>query len=303
MKVSQNQPGKSSSKFSGHVSARAVKADADFVAIVSRYTRLRRSGRQLVGLCPFHSETHPSFFVDPNKKIFYCHGCQAGGDLLEFIMRAENCGFSDAMRIASACQEAQPFVFCESFAEAVARIVHSLPAPGAVPRCSACGVEMEFRSYRNNRFGGAYACKCGTFFGDTELRKSLRAKRGSACQWCSSSLLVQMHYARKRANRYDPAFIVLLCSGCRNDVRKIYALYAALGARASDPQSGSRFGTSDTRGARPLTSPQASHTADVPSLDATERRNAANDAASAEPASACESGDAFGFPYLLEESK
>jgi len=307
MKVSQNQTGKSSGKISGHVSARAVKADADFFAIASRYTRLRRSGRQFVGLCPFHPETHPSFFVDPVKKIFYCHGCQAGGDLLEFIMRAENCGFSDAMRIASACQEAQPFVFCESFAEAVARIVQSLPAPGAVPCCSACGVEMEFRSYRKNRFGGAYACKCGTFFGDSELRQSLRAKRGSACQWCSSLLLVQMHHARKHANQYDPAFIVLLCAACRHSARKVYALHVALGASASDPQSGSRFGASESREARTLTSPPSEHACLVAKLDTTQARLAAicaaNDAVSAELAIVCESGDAFGFPSLLEEPK
>lgn len=300
MKVSQNQIAASSIKISVPVSARAVKADADFVAIVSRYTRLRRSGRQLVGLCPFHSEAHPSFFVDPNKKIFYCHGCQAGGDLLEFIMRAENCDFSDAMHIASACQEAQPFVLRESFAEAVARIARSLPAPGIAPCCSACGSKkMEFRRYRNNRFGGAYACKCGNFFGDRQLRRSLLLIRGSACQWCSSSLPVDMFHARKHANQYDPAFIILLCVACRNNAKKVYALHAALGASDSDPRSGSRFGASEAREARPLTSPQASRTVCVPSLGA-ERRNdlirAANDASSAE--SACEPQGLLSGPVI-----
>ncbi len=81
--------------------ASEVKARADFVAIASRYTSLRRAGRQYVGLCPFHSERHPSFYVHPEKKIFYCFGCAAGGDLFAFIMRAEGCDFVSALRIVA----------------------------------------------------------------------------------------------------------------------------------------------------------------------------------------------------------
>lgn len=81
--------------------AREVKARADFVAIASGYTRLRRSGRQLVGLCPFHSERHPSFFVEPARKVWKCFGCGAGGDVFDFIMRAEPCDFLRALEIAA----------------------------------------------------------------------------------------------------------------------------------------------------------------------------------------------------------
>lgn len=81
--------------------ARDVKSLADFVAIVSRYTRLRRSGRQYRGLCPFHCERHASLYVHPEKKIFYCFGCGAGGDLFDFIIRAEGCDFSRALRIVA----------------------------------------------------------------------------------------------------------------------------------------------------------------------------------------------------------
>ena len=81
--------------------APAVKAGADFFAIASRYTRLRRAGRQFVGLCPFHSERHPSLYIHPDKKIFYCFGCGAGGDLFDFVMRAESCDFPKALRIAA----------------------------------------------------------------------------------------------------------------------------------------------------------------------------------------------------------
>lgn len=81
--------------------ASEVKLRADFVVIASRYTRLRRAGRQFVGLCPFHSEQHPSFYVEPDRKIWKCFGCEAGGDLFAFVMRAEGCDFFDAVRIVA----------------------------------------------------------------------------------------------------------------------------------------------------------------------------------------------------------
>jgi DNA primase len=81
--------------------AREVKFRADFFSIASRYTRLRRAGQQFVGLCPFHSERHASCYVHPEKKIFYCFGCGAGGDLFDFVMKAEGCDFSKALRIVS----------------------------------------------------------------------------------------------------------------------------------------------------------------------------------------------------------
>src|SRR5438445_299131 len=82
--------------------AREVKARADFFAIASRYTRLHRAPRgQFVGLCPFHSERHPSCYVHPEKKIFYCFGCGGGGDLFDFIMRAEGCDFLGALQIVA----------------------------------------------------------------------------------------------------------------------------------------------------------------------------------------------------------
>ncbi|HEY6346500.1 MAG TPA: CHC2 zinc finger domain-containing protein [Bryobacteraceae bacterium] len=76
-----------------------MKRQAEFLSIASRYTSLRQSRRQYVGLCPFHAERHPSFYIHPEKKIFYCFGCGAGGDVFDFIMRLERCDFLDALRI------------------------------------------------------------------------------------------------------------------------------------------------------------------------------------------------------------
>lgn len=81
--------------------ARDVKGQADFLSIASCYTLLRRSGRQYIGLCPFHSERHPSFYVHPEQKLFYCFGCCAGGDIFDFVQRTEGCDFLEALRIVA----------------------------------------------------------------------------------------------------------------------------------------------------------------------------------------------------------
>ena len=88
--------------FSPHSSRYCVKGRADFVAVVSRYTRLRRAGRQFVGLCPFHREQHPSFYVRPEKKIFLCFGYGSGGDLFDFVICVERCDFRRAVEIVAA---------------------------------------------------------------------------------------------------------------------------------------------------------------------------------------------------------
>lgn len=59
---------------------------------------LKRRGRVFVGLCPFHEERTPSFHVDPEKKLFYCFGCQAGGDVFRFIEKYEHKSFGEAVR-------------------------------------------------------------------------------------------------------------------------------------------------------------------------------------------------------------
>jgi DNA primase len=71
-----------------------VKSSLDIVEIVSKYVKLKRSGSYYSGLCPFHKETKPSFYVSPERQIFKCFGCGEGGDVLKFLMKIENLNFS-----------------------------------------------------------------------------------------------------------------------------------------------------------------------------------------------------------------
>lgn len=70
----------------------------DIEEIVSGYVLVKRAGRNLKALCPFHSEKTPSLVLYPDNQSFYCFGCGAGGDVISFIMRAENLDYPDAVR-------------------------------------------------------------------------------------------------------------------------------------------------------------------------------------------------------------
>lgn len=71
----------------------------DIEQVISSYVTLKRAGSNMNGLCPFHSERTPSFTVFPATKSFYCFGCGAGGDVISFVMRAENLSYVDAIEL------------------------------------------------------------------------------------------------------------------------------------------------------------------------------------------------------------
>ncbi len=74
-----------------------VRAATDLVALVGEHLALKRQGRRWVGLCPFHSETTPSFGVNPELGFYYCFGCQASGDAISFLRAIEHLDFVDAV--------------------------------------------------------------------------------------------------------------------------------------------------------------------------------------------------------------
>jgi len=78
-----------------------VKQQADIVRVVGEYVRLKKSGQNFTGLCPFHGEKTPSFAVHPVKQIFHCFGCGKGGDVFSFVMEMEKCQFPEAVGIVA----------------------------------------------------------------------------------------------------------------------------------------------------------------------------------------------------------
>ncbi|MGI5888408.1 MAG: DNA primase [Oscillospiraceae bacterium] len=70
----------------------------DMAEVAGGYTKLQRSGKRYRGLCPFHNEKTPSFFIFPDTRSFYCFGCGAGGDVITFIEKAENLTYIEAVR-------------------------------------------------------------------------------------------------------------------------------------------------------------------------------------------------------------
>lgn len=76
-----------------------LKERSDISDIVSGYVNLKRRGRNLVGLCPFHSEKTPSFNLYPENGSFYCFGCGAGGDVITFVMKIENLDYIEAVKL------------------------------------------------------------------------------------------------------------------------------------------------------------------------------------------------------------
>ncbi len=76
-----------------------LKARSDIEQIIGAYVNVKRRGRNLVGLCPFHSEKTPSFTVYPDSQSFYCFGCGAGGDVVTFVRRIENLDYIEAVKL------------------------------------------------------------------------------------------------------------------------------------------------------------------------------------------------------------
>src|SRR5216683_3308773 len=75
-----------------------VRSRADIVEIVGAHVRLKRAGRNFVGLCPFHNEKTPSFTVNAERGFFHCFGCGAGGTAFDFVMRIEGLTFPEALQ-------------------------------------------------------------------------------------------------------------------------------------------------------------------------------------------------------------
>ena len=79
-----------------------IKARLDVAEVVADRVTLKKAGKSLTGLCPFHVEKTPSFVVFPETGTWHCFGCGAGGDIFTFVMRSQNLEFGEALAILAA---------------------------------------------------------------------------------------------------------------------------------------------------------------------------------------------------------
>ena len=70
-----------------------VRQRNDIVDVISNYVKLKKSGSNFMGLCPFHNEKSPSFSVSGSKQMYHCFGCGVGGNVFTFVMEYENFSF------------------------------------------------------------------------------------------------------------------------------------------------------------------------------------------------------------------
>ena len=76
-----------------------VKSRCDIASVIGSYIKLSQSGHNYKGLCPFHGEKTPSFYVSTSKQMYKCFGCGEGGDVIKFVMQMENLEFIDAIKV------------------------------------------------------------------------------------------------------------------------------------------------------------------------------------------------------------
>ena len=79
-----------------------LKSRTAIEEVISEYVQLKKSGRNYMGLCPFHNEKTPSFSVSPENGFFHCFGCGAGGDAITFIRKIENLDYVEAVNLLAA---------------------------------------------------------------------------------------------------------------------------------------------------------------------------------------------------------
>ena len=74
-----------------------IRSASDIVEYIGSFVRLKKRGKDYLGLCPFHNEKTPSFTVSPSKQLFYCFGCHRGGDIVKFVMEYDKASYIEAI--------------------------------------------------------------------------------------------------------------------------------------------------------------------------------------------------------------
>src|ERR671923_308750 len=149
-----------------------VRQAADIVEIVNPHTDLRRQGDRWVGLCPFHEERTPSFSVNAHDKLYYCFGCERGGDVFRFVQEKEGMEFPEAVELLA-----------ERYGVELQREREDPRAEAARQRRARLGELLERTAgfYASYLWGSGEAAKArgeleGGGFGARALRKDQRPK-------------------------------------------------------------------------------------------------------------------------------
>ena len=168
-----------------------VKSRLDLVEVIGGYVTLHRAGRELTGLCPFHAEKTPSFAVNPERQVWFCHGCGKGGDLFHFIQQIERIDFREALEMladrAGVELESGPRSdrgagrkrrrSIELNAKAQAYYQHVLWATDAGERGRALLIDRRIDEALARRFGVGFAPAGGA--GEDALTRYLTGKAGA----------------------------------------------------------------------------------------------------------------------------
>ena len=128
-----------------------IKADNPIADVVCRAVQMRRNGQELVGLCPFHGERTPSFTVTPAKGKFYCFGCDAGGDVIDFVAKLHDVGLPEACEILGGEREAPERVY-KMFETAEPADIYANLIPQPVDRLPACGEPLRCWNPKRDKF-------------------------------------------------------------------------------------------------------------------------------------------------------
>jgi len=155
----------------------AIRDANDIVTVIGGYVRLKKFGVQMAGLCPFHKEKSPSFYVHSVKQLYHCHGCGAGGDVFRFVEQIENLTFVDAKNMlavragipVATATKAERRVWADRSDERELiehfRLVEHVPVDRAhVEFYARCAADPGYLSWLKDDLAHAYAL-CGVLVG------------------------------------------------------------------------------------------------------------------------------------------
>src|ERR1700730_12794473 len=209
--------------------AERVKQQADIVRVIGEYVRLKKSGQNFTGLCPFHSEKSPSFNVHPVRQIYHCFGCGGGGDVFKFVMGMDKIGFPEAIRtVAEKCgiaiprprerspeerkENQQRSVLVEMHREAAAFFARQLHESGEGKVASAYLEDRSLNREVTTRFGLGYAPSAGD-----ALLRFLKTKCPAKLLECSGL------FSREQSGRLYDRFRRRIMFPIANEAGKIIA--------------------------------------------------------------------------------